>query len=116
MIKRVVAELEDRFHEQIQRTRRSRFRHSDDLVLDHLHPYYAQITGKAVAGSIRYDYVDLGDRSHQNTLERLLAKRDSDVFCLNDDPVKDAGGIDDDVLSRFLEEYYPVRSRWESSL
>jgi hypothetical protein len=112
-IKSVMGEIEQRFDEQIRHTRQHRFRHADDLVIDHLYHYYAQITGKAVNGPLTYAYVSLGDRRQLAALERLLSGRDHDVFCLNDDPVHKSGGIDDEEIARFLERYFPVPSRWE---
>jgi hypothetical protein len=113
MIRSVVAEIGERFTEQIERTRRNKFRHPGDIVLDLFHHHYAQITGRAVPGDIRYTYVNIGDRSHQGALDTLLSQRDQDVFCLNDAPRAGAQGIDDEEIAAFLESYFPVPSRWE---
>lgn len=106
-------ELEKRFPDAYERTSRSRFRHHLDVAADQLFHYYAQITGHAIVGSIRYAYVNIGDRRHESELKRVLDARSREVFCLNDVPTNSAEGMSDQTVRGFLESYFPVKSRWE---
>ncbi|WGT47040.1 stealth family protein [Tessaracoccus lacteus] len=105
-------ELEERFREAYVQTWGHAFRHHSDIVADQLHHYFAQLTGRAVPGNLKYTYVNLKDRSHAPRLERLML-RDREVFCLNDAPVPDQVPIDPDEVQRFLDAYYPVPSTFE---
>lgn len=78
---------------------------------DHqLFHYYALATGRAVVGSIRYDYVNVNRST--DALERLR-RSNVDVFCLNDGP-KVGPGIPDEVITAFLEAHAPVPSPMET--
>lgn len=109
----VQLEMEKRFPDAYDRTSRSRFRHHDDIAADQLFHYYGQITGRAVAGSIRYAYVNTGDRRNEPELERLLATRGREVFCINDVPEEDAEPMTDATVRGFLDAYFPLPSKWE---
>jgi Stealth protein CR2, conserved region 2/Stealth protein CR1, conserved region 1/Stealth protein CR3, conserved region 3/Stealth protein CR4, conserved region 4 len=109
----VQEEMEKRYPDVYARTSRSRFRHHDDIAADQLFHYYAQITGRAVVGRIRYAYVNIGDRAATPELARLLATRTRDVFCLNDAPVAGLPAIDDATVRSFLQAYFPVPSTFE---
>lgn len=102
-------EMEERFSEAYRRTASHRFRHHEDIAGDQLFHYYALATGRAVAGPIRYDYVNVN--SSVQALDRLR-RAALDVFCLNDGP-KVGSGIPDDVLTAFLEAHAPIPSPME---
>lgn len=115
----VLYEIEQEFAPRHRATAANRFRSLDDLsVTSSLHHYYAYLTGRAVPGDIRYDYFDL---SHENTparLGRLLRTRNRETFCVNDtvsaDADADAGtGLRPDVVTPFLEGYFPLTSPFE---
>jgi hypothetical protein len=109
----VQSEMEKRFPDAYDRTSRSRFRHHDDIAPDQLFHYYAQITGRAIVANIRYAYVNIGDRTTEPELHRLLETRAREVFCLNDAPADDAEAMSDSTVRGFLEAYFPVPSSWE---
>jgi hypothetical protein len=111
-LRSVHRQIESEFPERYAATLSHRFRHHDDIVADQLFHYYAQITGKAVVASLRYEYVDLqvGERAQ---LEALLKRRDRDVFCLNDTPFVGTNPITGREVAEFLEAYYPLRSSFE---
>lgn len=106
-------EIEKRFPNEYERTSRSRFRHHDDVASDQIFHYYAQMTGRAVVGSIRYAYINIGDRRREPELRSLLQKRSREVFCLNDAPADDIEPMSDSTVRGFLEAYFPIPSRWE---
>ncbi|MGQ0626299.1 MAG: stealth family protein [Sporichthyaceae bacterium] len=112
-LRSVHLEMEERFAEVYRRTCASRFRHHEDIVADQLFHYYAQITAKAVVGSLRYDYYSLGRASDLPRLRAALAYRNRDVFCLNDDPQPGVEPMAEADVREFLEDYYPVRSSFE---
>jgi hypothetical protein len=70
--------------------------------------------GAAVPGKLNYRYCDIGERSAQAKLLRLLRDRDADVFCLNE-----IGGaemeltVQDRLVQQFLRAYFPVPSSFE---
>ncbi|MGQ0630795.1 MAG: stealth family protein [Sporichthyaceae bacterium] len=112
-LRSVHLDMEARFAEVYRRTCASRFRHHDDIVADQLFHYYAQITGKAVVGSLRYDYYSLGRASDLPRLQAALANRNRDVFCLNDDPQPGVDPMAESDVRAFLNDYYPIRSSFE---
>jgi hypothetical protein len=67
-----------------------------------------------VPGSIAYFYADIARPDTPARLERLLRKRNFDVFCLND---HDSTGVDPGTQARmintFLQQYFPLPSSFE---
>ncbi|MFT3888586.1 MAG: stealth family protein [Arachnia sp.] len=105
--------MEDEFARQYEETTSHRFRHHDDIVADQLFHYYAQITGSAVRASLAYDYFNIKEKPEGRRLERLLAARNKDVFCLNDAPVDGVEPLSDAEIARFLDAYFPLPSSFE---
>jgi hypothetical protein len=112
-LKSVHEEMENRFREAYERTAGSKFRHHDDIVADQLFHYYADMTGKAVESQISYAYINVGDSSYLAEMDELASRRHRDVFCLNDAPAPSLVPIPDETVITFLEDYFPVASRWE---
>lgn len=113
MIKSVHFDMETRFKESYIETCSSRFRHHSDIVADQLHHYYAQIIGKAVPGTLTYNYINILDDKYSTVLIETMKNKDRDAFCINDAPVPGANPIDDDVISEFFETYFPIKSEFE---
>lgn len=109
-------EMEERFPDVFTRTAAQRFRHHTDVATDQLFHYYARATGRAVASTISYDYVNVGDSTTTSRLRYLLATRSRSVFCLNDAPEPGAAGIPIAQVRAFLEAYFPIASRFESDV
>ncbi|QKJ19007.1 stealth conserved region 3 domain-containing protein [Microbacterium hominis] len=112
----VMAELEAAFPEDFARTAASRFRAATDIsVTNSLYHYYALMTGRAVATrEPRVRYVQTTMAAGLRRMERLAARSDVDMFCLND------GGnaeVPEDVrvttLRATLERMFPIRAPWE---
>ena len=112
----IMDEIEERFPSQVGQTMRNRFRSTTDLSIpSSLHHYYALMTGRAVAGTVRYSYTQLAVPDLAERLNRLLARRDTVAICLNDAYTLESeieGQVA--VLSPFLDAYFPVPSPWES--
>lgn len=109
----VLEDLEATLPEDFRRTAASRLRHPDDLsVPSALHHYWAQSTGRAHEGKIRYDYFDTGTPGVAARLERLATREDLDVFCINDSGEQTPPALAE-VLERVLSERYPVPSSFE---
>jgi glycosyltransferase involved in cell wall biosynthesis len=107
-------ELERRYPEVYESTGRSRFRAATDhAIASVLHHGYGEITGQAVAGTLRYAYVNPALAAHRATLTRLLRLRDRDAFCLNDSPAPGSDDLGAPALARFLPAFLPVRSTFE---
>jgi hypothetical protein len=108
-------QLEKDFSTKHAETFRSQFRHPSDISIpSSLAHYYGYMIGAAVPGNLQYRYCDIGQASAQAKLLRLLRARDADVFCLNE-----VGGASvdlftqDQIVQRFLHEYFPVPSSFE---
>lgn len=111
----VLYEIEDKFGEEHRRTAANRFRHRTDIsVPSSLHHYYAFHTGRALPGALAYSYLDLAAPDTPGRLRSLLARRDRQVFCLNDTTVDRSDGQPQrSLLLPFLEAYFPVPSPHE---
>lgn len=106
----VLEELEKRYPDAFTETWRSQFRAAGDYEVNSwLHHYYAFLTGRAVPGSLRYGYFDVGRPDDLARMHRLALRRDKDVFCVNDGA--DTKGTDE--VGPFLQTYFPVPSRFE---
>jgi hypothetical protein len=114
----VLAEIEERFPDEVERTARSRFRHPDDLSIPSAFAHhYAYCTGRAVEGSLEVVYENIENRKLQIVLDTLLLARGADCFCLNETEAVSgrAAAETDQRLTTFLEAYFPISSPWEAS-
>ncbi|MEU5954182.1 stealth conserved region 3 domain-containing protein [Streptomyces sp. NPDC047525] len=111
----VLAELTERFPEELEATARSRFRSNSDLALvSSLHHHYAYLTGRAVPAGIAYDFVDIGRREDHARLGQLLQGRNKTAFCIGESPDSDLADEEMALAIRsFLAAYFPVRSPYE---
>jgi len=112
----VMAELEEAFADDFARTAASRFRSATDIsVTNSLYHYYALMTGRAVATrEARVQYAQTTMASGLRRMERLAARTDVDMFCLNDGgeaEVPEAVRVRS--LREALERMFPVRAPWE---
>jgi len=112
----VMERLEAEFPDVFAATRRARFRTVTDVAAaGSFYLTYADLTGAAVPGSIRYEYVDPATAEGRGKLARLARARDADTFCINDghtpdaDPARTAA-----VIRDFLQRYLPVPGSFES--
>ncbi|MDQ1178415.1 stealth family protein [Microbacterium sp. SORGH_AS_0421] len=114
----VAFELEREFAEDYARTAASRFRSATDIsVTNSLYHHYALATGRAVITTEpRTRYVQTTQLDSLRTMERLVSRRDTDMFCLNDGSVPE---IPEEVrvpaLRACLERYFPVAAPWEKT-
>ncbi|MFV9425441.1 stealth family protein [Microbacterium sp. S1037] len=114
----VAFELEQEFAEDYARTAASRFRSATDIsVTNSLYHYYALATGRAVVTTEpRTRYVQTTQLDSLRTMERLVSRRDTDMFCLNDGSVPE---IPEEVrvpaLRACLERYFPIAAPWEKT-
>ncbi|MDQ1136446.1 hypothetical protein QE410_001245 [Microbacterium sp. SORGH_AS 1204] len=112
----VAFELEKEFADDYARTAASRFRSATDIsVTNSLYHYYALATGRAIVTTEpRTRYVQTTQLDSLRTMERLVSRRDTDMFCLNDGSVPE---IPEEVrvpaLRACLERYFPVAAPWE---
>jgi hypothetical protein len=114
----VMAELEDRFPEELARTAASQFRSPEDIsAAAFLAHYYGFMTGQAVPDTIDYRYIDISTPKAVITLQRLLRGREADVFCVNE---VDSSTVDPlaqkQILNSFLDAYFPVPSQYETDV
>ncbi|MDX2377061.1 stealth conserved region 3 domain-containing protein [Microbacterium sp. LRZ72] len=113
----VAYELEAAFPEEFARTAAATFRSASDIsVTNSLYHYYALMTGRAIATTEpQTRYIQTTLRPSLPAMERLLARRDADMFCLNDGSRPE---VPEEVRSRVLratlDAYFPVRSPWET--
>jgi hypothetical protein len=118
MRRSVAAELEREFADDYARTAGSRFRAASDIsVTNSLYHYYALATGRAVVTTEpRVQYVQTTRLDSLRRMERLVSRRDTDMFCLNDGSVPE---IPEEmrvrVLRSTLQRYFPIQAPWEIS-
>ncbi|RKS19544.1 Stealth-like protein [Arthrobacter sp. AG1021] len=112
-IKSVHFEMEKKFLKSYRHTWSSKFRHHEDIVADQLHHYYAQIIGKAVPGSLTYNYINILDNRYSVTMRETLKKRHRQAMCINDAPVEGAEPIPESEVLQFLNAYFPIASIYE---
>ena len=62
---------------------------------------------------IVYEYINIAEAPAVVKLRRLLAGRDSAVFCLNDAAIAGVDPIPDPEVAAFLDTYFPVWSTFE---
>ncbi|WP_350350064.1 stealth family protein [Agromyces sp. G08B096] len=114
--KSVMHELEEAFPEEFRRTAASRFRSATDIsVTNSLYHYYALLTGKAVTQTqARVQYIETTLRRALPAMDRLLKRRDQDMFCLNDGS-KPEISVEQRTraVTDFLERYFPFPAPWE---
>ena len=108
-------DLEERFEKEISATLEHQFRDVGDVaVASWLHHYVGYLTGRALPGSISYDYFRVTRREALARMSGLLKRRYADCFCLNDFDEQD---VDDDerhrLLNEFLTTYFPTPSPFE---
>lgn len=112
----VMYELEEAFPEDFARTAAATFRSATDIsVTNSLYHYYALMTGRAVTTrEPRTRYIQTTLQPGIRQMERLLARRDVDMFCLNDGSRPEVPeALRERVLRDTLEGYFPVRAPWE---
>lgn len=116
MRRSIAAELEREFADDYARTAASRFRAATDVsVTNSLYHYYALATGRAVVTTEpRVRYVQTTKLDSLRRMERLVARRDVDMFCLNDGSIPEMSEeIRVRALRSCLERYFPIRAPWE---
>lgn len=112
----VMAEMEREFPEEFRRTAASRFRSSTDIsVTNSLYHYYALMTGRAVQQTAaKVQYIETTLRESLPAMQRLLRKRNQDMFCLNDGSFPEISVEERTAAVReFLESYFPIPAPWE---
>jgi hypothetical protein len=111
----VLEEMEARFVEAFAVTSRARFRSATDHnIPSNLAMHYANLSGRSVPSSLSFAYVGISIRDLTIRLERLLARRDKDAFCLNDTfSQPDELEAQMEIVGSFLENFFPQRCPWE---
>jgi Stealth protein CR2, conserved region 2/Stealth protein CR3, conserved region 3/Stealth protein CR4, conserved region 4/Stealth protein CR1, conserved region 1 len=116
--KSVLAEIEQKYPDEIERTRSSRFRATTDIALPSmLAQYYSIATSRAVEWpSIKNEYIYL-DTGRLNSVERfrsILTKRPT-FFCLNATKYTEVDLATQAANVReFLATAFPAPAPWES--
>ncbi|WP_232057741.1 stealth family protein [Agromyces terreus] len=116
--KSVMADLEAAFPEDFRRTAASRFRSATDIsVTNSLYHYYALLTGRAVVQTdARVKYIETTLKRALPAMERLLKRRDHDMFCLNDGSFPEISVEQrTSAVIDFLEHYFPFPAPWEKA-
>jgi UDP-glucose 4-epimerase len=114
--KSVMKQLEETFPEEFRRTAASRFRSKTDIsVTNSLYHYYSLLEGHAVTQEdAKVLYVDTTLKSGLARLPGMLARRQYDLFCLNDGSFPEVSADDRArTMVDFLEKYFPIAAPWE---
>lgn len=115
----VLFDLEREFADAVGRTASTQFRSRDDVsVASSLAHYYAYLTGRGVPGELSYFYADIARDETAVRLDKLLRRRNKEVFCLND--IDSSAGAEGAQLQRlvndFLDAYFPLPSSFEKDV
>lgn len=111
----VLEEICARFPEAIEATLHNPFRAETDVsMLSSLAQNYGLATGQSLHRKARNGYLDLAHPQLDFFLERWLAERSRDFFCLADANVaaEDEERVHGE-LTQFLTSYFPVAAPWE---
>ncbi|MEU4796785.1 stealth conserved region 3 domain-containing protein [Streptomyces sp. NPDC023327] len=114
-LRSVMAELEETYAAEVTRTSRSRFRSVEDIAMTTaLHHHHAYLTGRAVPGTYRQRYIDIGKTDVRKALAEFGPGHKYDFLCLNDvnTPAADQERVTAE-LGAFLDTCFPFASRWE---
>lgn len=114
-VRNVLEEMEADDPELFRSVAASKFRHVDDVsITSSLHHFEAYVRGKAVAGKLSYQFIDLANSDLGLRLDRARRRQDLDVLCLNETsvPRHAVNSIDAEVRA-FLSERFPVASSFE---
>jgi hypothetical protein len=111
----VLSELEQRFSDEVRRTRLSPFRASDNVTLvTTLHHYYAYYTGRAIRGRLRHVGITLGREGIDAKVDRLDRLK-PDSFSINDSVVlAESRQASLDIVGPFLRRAFPEPSAFET--
>lgn len=113
--RRVIEEIEDAEPALLARTRRSRFRSTEDISLAaQLQSYWAAATGRAAARETMYEFLDIWHPDIDARIDRLLTRADVDFYCLNETQADaEQAAIADARVSRVLTTLLPFPSPFE---
>ncbi|MFJ5117108.1 stealth family protein [Kitasatospora sp. NPDC088548] len=110
----VMDEASERFADGLAATTRSAFRSATDLAPVTLVTNFAHASGRAVDGHLYHGYFAADSAEDLERLDDLTRERWADVFCLADGARHAVGPQEQDRAVRdFLQEYFPVPSRFE---
>ena len=113
----VLEEIEQRYAEEVDRTRRARFRSPTDLALPSMFAqFYGVATGRAVewpTSRHEYLYLDTGRRDALERFRQIRSVRPK-FFCLNATRYAEIGLVDQArLLHDFLTPAFPTPAPWE---
>ncbi|GAA0816975.1 stealth family protein [Spirilliplanes yamanashiensis] len=111
----VIAEIELAFPDEVAATAAHQFRHHSNIsLMASLQQHWSVLTGQGVLADLSYMYKDMADPTTPARLAEALAKRDLDVFCLNDtNATGEAAAAQAALLASFLPAYFPFRAPYE---
>ncbi|STO56885.1 stealth conserved region 3 domain-containing protein [Grimontia hollisae] len=119
--KSVLLKLELEHPDVFNTCRKNKIRSIDDYsIVSSLHHHYGIIIKRSIESKIRYDYINLADKSAKHKLLYLLLcgyKRRPKVICIND--VDERFNQSDDIdifLEKTLSNMYPYASECERLL
>lgn len=113
----VLEEIEERYPDIVDRTRRARFRSATDVALPSMFaPYYAIATGRGVEsplGRNAYMYADTGRRDYASRFSSIVKQRPK-FFCINSTRHTEVALEDQAANVRgLLEAFLPLPSPFE---
>ncbi|MFZ4896647.1 stealth family protein [Plantibacter sp. Mn2098] len=112
----IMGEMEQEFHDEFARTAASAFRAADNIsVTNSLYHYYALMTGRAVQQTqAKVRYIETTLKQSLSQMDRLLKRRDQDMFCLNDGSRPEISVEErTTAVIDFLDRYFPFPAPWE---
>lgn len=109
----ILAEIEDRFPEEMARTRSSRMRRQTDLNLtSFLYHHYAIGTKRAVSAKVECVLVKSLDIRWKDQLANA-ARPATQTFCINEGGVEPPAPNWHRTVTAFLQDRFPTKAPWE---
>ncbi|NLA66383.1 MAG: UDP-N-acetylglucosamine-lysosomal-acetylglucosaminephosphotransferase, partial [Leucobacter sp.] len=106
-LRSVLQQMESEHRELFHRVAASKFRDPSDVsIASSLAHFHAYALGRAVPGSIAYDYLDISSERGPLRLEWFAYQGKLEVICLNDTHIEES---EQDEVSRMLAEFLERR-------
>ena len=116
-IKSILHEIVNKFSEEIDNTRKSKFRQPSDISITSSMLFnYALLTDRAQIGRIRYFYINMNDKDGLNrlkTLPYMTENKRPDVFCVNDVEGEGNQELINTVFKDSIEKLFSYKSSYE---
>ncbi|MDN5654352.1 MAG: Stealth CR1 domain-containing protein [Kocuria sp.] len=113
--RQLIANLDERYREEIEATRAAKFRSAADLsVMSSLGQYVGYLDGEYERGSLKVSFVSLGGAETSGRLTRAKSSQ-IDFLAFGEEPHDIHPELTSEMARNFMASLFPVPSPWERS-